>query len=292
MSSSITFMRIDYFYVQIMGFAMIVNHFYIFIFILLSYISLNGQSGFTTLGGANFLGYSRAGLNITGVEAVYLNQAGLVGVKNFAADLSVEQRFGLSDLSNGSIGLAKTFGFGTVGLMFSSFGITEYNEQKLGLAYARKLNSNISLGGQFDLLRYNVSTVGSINLISFELGMQLRLNKDFSVGTHIFSPGNIEVADGTEIGTRFRIGVKYSPSNKVFLLAELDKVIDRALDYKLAIGYQLIDLIQLRVGMDPKLNTYSFGAMLKFKDTYKVSTAYTFNHSLGNTPAISLQYQQ
>jgi len=282
----------DYFYDQIKGFTMNVNRLSIIIITAIWSILLNGQSGFTSLGGANFLGYSRAGVNLAGIESIYLNQAGLVGVKNFAIDLSVEKRFNLADLSNGSIALAKSFKFGTMGLMFSSFGITEYNEQKLGFAYARKLNSNISIGGQFDVLRYNVASVGSIHLVSFELGIQLRLNKDFSVATHIFSPGNIEVTDGTEIGTRFRIGVKYAPSAKVFVLAELDKVIDRDIDYKLGIGYQLIDLMQLRVGMDPKLNTYSFGIMLKFKDTYKVSSAISVNHSLGNTPAISLQYQQ
>lgn len=250
------------------------------------------QSGFNTIGGANFLGYGRAGVNISGIEAIYLNQAGLTDVKNFAMDISAEKRFNLSELTNISIAGAKTFKFGTVGLLLSNFGFTEYSEQKFGLAYARRLNRSISLGGQFDLLRYNIINIGSKNLFSFELGMQLQLNKDFSLATHIFSPGNIEVNDGTEIGTRFRLGVKYAPSAKVMVLAEADKVIDRKTEYKLAMGYQVVDMLQIRVGVNPTVYTYSFGAMIKWQEKYRIASAVSLNNQLGNTPAFTLQYQQ
>jgi hypothetical protein len=253
---------------------------------------LQAQSGFTTIGGANFLGYGRAGVNVAGIESIYLNQAGLTDIKNMAIDISAEKRYNLSDLTNISIAGAKTFKFGTVGLLLSNFGFTEYNEQKFGLAYARKLSNYLSLGGQFDLLRYNILNVGSKNIFSFEVGMQLRLNKDFSFATHVFSPGNIEVTDGTEIGTRFRLGIKYAPSAKVMVLAEIDKVIDRKPEYKLALGYQAIDILQIRVGVNPTVSTYSFGAMIKFKDVYRIASAVALNNQLGNTPAISLQYQQ
>lgn len=260
--------------------------------LLVGYIALQGQSGFTSLGGANFLGYGRAGVNIAGIEAIYMNQAGLTDVKSFAVDISAEKRYNLSDLTNISIAGAKTFKFGTVGLVLSNFGFTEYNEQKFGLAYARKLSTSLSIGGQFDLLRYNIANVGSKNLYSFEAGMQLKLNRDFSLASHIFSPGKIEVADGTEIGTRLRLGIKYAPSTKVFVLAEIDKVIDRKPEYKLAMGYQALDILQIRVGVNPTVSTYSFGAMLQFKKHYRVASAVSLNNQLGNSPAISLQYHQ
>lgn len=263
----------------------------IFIFcLILSSLPMTGQSGFTTIGGANFLGYSRAGVNLSGIEAIYLNQAGLSEVKNFAFDVSAEKRFNLEELTNISIAGAKTFAFGTVGVILSNFGFTEYNEQKFGLAYARKLNRNISLGGQFDLLRYNVDKLGSKNLFSFELGMQLKLSKDFSLATHVFSPGNIEVSETTEIGTRFRLGLMYKPSEKVFLLAELDKLIYRPLEYKVAVSYQAVKELQIRLGINPSTEIYSFGIMLQFQDKYKVASAIALNNNLGNSPAISLQY--
>lgn len=251
-----------------------------------------GQSGFTTTGGANFLGYGRAGVNIAGIESIYLNQAGLTEVKNFSVDISAEKRYNLSDLTNLSFAVAKSFKFGTIGLMVSNFGFTEYNEQKFGLAYARKLNKSISLGGQFDMLRYNIASVGSKSLFSFEAGMQLKLNRDFNLAAHVFSPGNLEVTENTDIGTRFRLGVKYAPSAKVFVLGEIDKLIDRKPEYKIGIGYQVINILQIRFGINPTVSTYSFGAMLKFKDKYGIATSMSLNEALGNSPAVSLQYQQ
>jgi len=251
---------------------------------------LTGQSGFTTIGGANFLGYSRAGVNLDGIESIYLNQAGLSDVKNFAFDVSAERRFNLEELTNISIAGAKTFTFGTVGILLSNFGFSEYNEQKFGLAYARRLNSNISLGGQFDLLRYNVDKLGSKNLLSFEFGMQLKLSRHFSLAAHIFSPGSIEVSETTEIGTRFRLGLKYKPSEKVFLLAELDKLIYRPLEYKVAISYQAIKELQIRLGVNPTTEIYSFGIMVQLQDKYALASAVSINNNLGNSPAVSLQY--
>lgn len=261
-------------------------------FFVFQCIVIWGQSGFTTIGGANFVGYGRAGTNIEGIESIYLNQAGLVGVKNFAFDVSAERRFNLDELTNISFAGAKTFKFGTVGLLLSNFGYSDYSEQKFGLAYAKKLSSAISLGGQFDILRLNISQFGSKNIYTFEIGMQLRLNKDFSVATHVFSPGNITINESTELGTRFRLGVKYQPSNKVFILAEMDKLIYRDIEYKIGVSYQAIKELQLRLGVNPSNETFSFGVALNIKDSYRIATAYSLQDNLGNTPAISLQYQK
>ncbi len=250
------------------------------------------QSGFTTIGGANFVGYGRAGTNINGIESIYHNQAGLTGVKNVAFDVSAERRFNLDELTNISFAGAKSFKFGTIGILLSNFGTSDYSEQKFGLAYAKKLSSAISLGGQFDLLRLNISQFGSKNIFTFEIGMQLRLNKDFSVATHVFSPGNITINESTDLGTRFRLGLKYQPSTKVFILAEIDKLIYRNIEYKLGLSYQAIKALQLRLGVNPSNETFSFGLALNFQDTYRIATAYSLQSNLGNTPAISLQYQK
>ncbi|MBK9735685.1 MAG: hypothetical protein IPO92_12250 [Saprospiraceae bacterium] len=249
------------------------------------------QSGFTTLGGANFLGYGRAGITLEGIESIYLNQAGLTGVKNMAFDLSAERRFNLQDLSTICFSGAKSFKFGTIGVMASNFGITEYNEQKFGLAYARKLSKLISIGGQFDMLRLNVSQFGSKNIFTFEIGMLLMINKEFTVATHVFSPGNITISEGNDLGTRFRMGLKYTPSPKVFLLAEMDKLIYRKIEYKIGVSYQAVKDLQVRLGVNPSTKTFCFGAMLSIRNSYKIATAYALNGNLGNTPAFSLQYQ-
>lgn len=251
-----------------------------------------GQSGFTSLGGANFAGFGRAGVNIDGIESIYANQAGLTGVKNIGFDISFERRFNLEELTHLSIAGAKKLGIGTVGFVVSSFGFSDYSEQKFGLSYARALGKSVSIGGQFDMLKYNISQFGTKNIFTFEMGAQIKINREFSIATHVFSPGNITISEGNDLGTRFKLGLKFAPSTKVFVLAELDKLVYRALEYKLGIGYQVVKDLQLRFGVNPSTETFSFGARFVFQNSFKISSAYSLNNNLGNTPSLSLQYQK
>ncbi|MBK9253915.1 MAG: hypothetical protein IPM42_00355 [Saprospiraceae bacterium] len=269
-------------------------YFYISAILLLvfSFTSLRAQSGFTSSGGANFIGFGRAGTNLTGIAAMYNNQAGLTDIQGFAADLSIERRFNLDELTLTSLAVAKSFSFGTIGLMASHFGFEEYSEQKFGLAYARKLTEKFSLGGQFDMLRININQYGSSNYLTFEIGVNYVINNEFRVATHIFSPGGIALAENSVLGSRFRMGVKYQPSAKVFLLLEGDKLIDRAVtEFKMGLSYQMAKQIELRLGANLSASAFSFGVAVNLANKYKIATAYSLQNILGNTPALSLQYQ-
>jgi len=256
-------------------------------------IALSGgyaQSGFNTIGGANFLGYGRAGVNLGGIGSIYFNQAGLADVKNIGIDVSVDRRYNLSELSTSSIAIAKSTSSGTFGLMFSSFGFSDYSEQKIGLAYGRKLHPNLKIGGQFDMLRYSVAQIGTKNIFTFELGAQLKVSKEFQIGIHLFSPGNSAISESETLGSRFRLGVKYTPSKKIFMLVEVEKLINRDVEYRLGLGYDVAKGVHIMLGMNPTISTFSFGAAFTFVEKYKIASAMALHNSLGAVPALSLQY--
>lgn len=254
------------------------------------HICANAQTGFSSAGGANFLGLARAGVAYSSAESIYLNQAGMTSVRNMAFDVSAERRYNLEELTQVSIAAMKTFKIGTFGLVASSFGFSEYNEQKFGLAYARPLSNKISIGGQMDMLRYNIDQIGSKNTFSFEVGLLTQINAQLTLGAHIFSPIHVNINDTDVVSTRFRLGLKYMPSNKVFLLAETDKSIAKDIELKFGIGYDPIKVLRLMAGFNTRLSSFHFGASLTFQETYKIKTAIGSSHVLGNTPAISLQY--
>lgn len=248
------------------------------------------QTGFSTAGGANFLGLARAGTALSGTESIYLNQAGITGVHNLAFDLSVERRYNLEELTQISLAAIKTFKSGTFGIMASNFGFSAYNEQKIGLAYGRKLAKNISLGGQLDMLRYNIDQVGSSNVFSFEIGMLTHISEQLTLGAHIFSPVHVKINDIDKIATRFRLGLKYIPSKKIFILADADKTVEKGLEIKIGVGYNPIKVLSLMTGFNTLQSSWHFGALLNIDDTYRIKTAIGSSHVLGNSPAISLQY--
>ena len=250
----------------------------------------NAQTGFSSSGGANFLGLARAGVAYSGAESIYLNQAGMTSVGNMAFDVSAERRYNLQELTQVSVAAMKSFKIGTLGIMASNFGFNAYNEQKFGLAYARKLSKAISLGGQMDMLRYNIENIGSKNSFSFEAGLIANISDQLALGTHVFSPIHVNINDIDIISTRFRLGLKYAPSDKVFILAEADKTIDKDMELKFGVSYTPLKVLSVLAGFNTALSSFHFGASLSIQETYKIKTAVGSSHLLGNTPAISLQY--
>jgi hypothetical protein len=255
-----------------------------------SIYGIYSQSGFNTAGGAHFLGYARAGVTIEGLESVYLNQAGMADIQNWAVDASYERRFNIEGLDFLSLAAAKRTSWGTWAVSVTNFGLSEYNEQKFGLAYARRLHQRLSIGGQFNYMRYNIENLGSRHIFSFEAGMILRLHKSLRIGTHIFSPGFVEVAEDTDLPTRFRTGISYHPSDKVFLLVEADKSLQRQTEFKIALGYAILQHMHIRMGINPTLSLYSLGFQITLKDRIKMSGAVGLQNALGHSPAISFQY--
>jgi hypothetical protein len=103
--------------------------------------------------------------------------------------------------------------------------------------------------------------------------MQLKLNKEFSIATHIFSPGTVQNYRCNRFGNpRFRLGVMYKPSNKVFMIMpKMDKLIYRKPDFKIGVGYNVIQEAQINVGINPTLGFYSFGLHFNLKNILIVS---------------------
>jgi hypothetical protein len=266
----------------------------IVILLILMFISglLHGQFHFTNSGGAHFSGMGRTGLSVTGIGAVYYNQAGLAGIKNWAVDVSYERRFNLEDLSMVQIAGAKKFGFGTIACMFSQFGTELYNEQQYSLAYGRQLSDRLTLGGMVSMFGFNFQNTGESGFTgSFSIGSSLKLDRQFTVSAHVFSPVSIELSDNNQLFPRFRTGLTYSPSEKVNLYAEVDKDLSRQQwEYKFGLSYQVIKSLMLQTGFNPNAGFYSFGMAYQVFSKCHVRGAGGIHNTLGLSPAISVSY--
>jgi hypothetical protein len=259
--------------------------------ILYSYVSYT-QSGIYNVGGATLLARAHAGSTSRDINAMYTNIAGIAEISNFAVDGSYSRRFGLEDLSQTSVSIVKTLRIGSIGLALSNFGFTAYNEQKIGLAYARKLGKSVNIGGQFDLLRLNQQNLGSATIYTFEIGAQYRVYKQVLVGTHIFSPGTVRWSDETDIGSRYTTGVQYMPSDKIALVFEVSKIVYKPTEIKVAATYKVSPAVTINMGANPLTQIYGLGLSFDWNDRYHLSAATSSHQRLGYTPAFSLQYVQ
>lgn len=262
----------------------------LFFFLLMASYSISqAQLGLNGSDGAQGLAMGGAGSTLTGSYALFNNQAGILGVDDLAVVLDVQRRFSLADLSVVSAGVVKNSKLGAFGLMVSSYGFEAYKDQKIGLAYAKKLTDILDIGGQLNVLQIQIDNFGSSTNLSFELGAIAELTEELKLGFHVNNPLSVAITENTELDSRFRLGLNYTPSSKVQLVAEADKILDdTALNFRVGIQYALLPSLQIRTGYSTSPGTVSFGLGYRFNDTLLFDAAYSYHEQLGYTPGISV----
>lgn len=254
---------------------------------------LSGQRGFTPARGAQSLAMGGVVSSSTHIDALLNNQSGLSHLTGYGIIASAEQRFLIDELRTISLGLG--YGnkeLGSFGLLISSFGISEYKEQKFGLAYGRKLLDKLRVGGQLDYLTTRIQGYGSSNSITFEMGLQSEVTKEFTLGFHIFSPGQVSQSPESQIPTRMNAGFSYHPSQKLKVVAEVEKIVDLDFSFRGGVNYVLADQLILRAGASTGETTFSFGLAYRLQESIFFEGAFSQHEILGTTPAGSIKYQK
>lgn len=262
------------------------------LFLLCTMLSLaaNAQTASTFSGGAHGESLAHTGSVYQGVMSIYGNIAGIAYVEGTAMDVSYDGRFNLAELSTASVSAVYGGKFGSVGILASRFGFDSYSENKLGIAYARKLGSGFSIGGMLDILQYNADGFQGTNKITFEAGIYNEVSSRVHIGLHIFSPGTVRISQVQELPTRVSLGVKYFASKKAAVIVDLTKIAERDLEFKVAVDYALHSKVGLRAGSNFTQSTFHFGSYYSIGEDIRLAAAYSYNNVLGSTPSISLTY--
>lgn len=254
-------------------------------------LSLNGQNGAPPSSGARGIGMGGVGLTFKDINSLFSNPAGLSYLEGVAATVMAEERFLVADLKSVSAGGAIPTQSGTYGLSLNYLGFEGYNEQRLGLTYSRKLLETLSIGGQFILLNTRIPEYGSSIVATFELGFLLELFPQLDLGFHVFSPLRVNILPDEQLPTIFRLGLGYEPTDKIRLLAEVEKDIDYLTRVKVGLDYKMIKPLYLRLGMATEPTLLSFGLGLQLENGLLIDVASQYHQVLGFTPAIGLTYQ-
>ncbi len=251
-----------------------------------------GQLGFDFAGGPEHLGLGRATVSMKGLSSIFSNQAGLAFIEGFGIEANALRRYNIQGLDLFSLGVAYQVGEGAFGISMAQYGFDSYKEQKLGLAYARKMSSDFSASLQFDLMNIRVSEFGNRFFFSFELGFYSEISNSVHLGVHVFSPAGISLDEDYNIPARFRMGPKFILSPELNVYVEFEKVIDLDPALKLGIDYAFQRNFRLRLGIIPTLSEYSFGFSYRFQDSMDLRGSASYDGILGTTSAIGFAYNK
>jgi len=241
---------------------------------------------------AEMLGMGNTAYARKDINAIFGNQAGLASLNSSSISINSERRFSVGELGSHTLGAAIPTKAGTFGLTMNYFGFSEYNEQKIGIAYARNLGEKFSLGAQFDYIGTRISEFGNTSTYTVEIGILATLTSQIELGAHFFNP--ISADRGIEeepLKSVLSFGLSYKPSASLIMMADVEAELDFDPRYKLGIDYSFSEKFYLRVGAYTSPTTLSLGVGLKVGDNLQIDVATSYQTILGATPGIGIQYE-
>jgi hypothetical protein len=244
------------------------------------------------LPGARGQGMGGAGLGLRDINSALANPAGLAHLESFQGMALAENRYLLSEIRSVSGAAALPAGGGVFGLSAHYFGFELYNEQRLGLAYARRLAGNFSLGAQFFLHNVRIPDYGSRAVPTFELGAQAELSPQLLLGARLSNPMRVAIIEEEYLPATLAAGLAYLPSDILLLALEIEKDIDFPARVKSGLEYRPAEALALRVGVSTQPAALHFGMGLRLTNGVSLDFAASGHQYLGFSPAFAFVYQR
>lgn len=244
-------------------------------------------------GGARAFAMGNAGGCIKDVWSANNNQAGLAFIKKTSAGIYYENRFLVRELSTKAACIVIPVKKSTMAVSVSSFGYSFFSKNKYGLAFAKMLGENFSVGIQADYFSTRLGEdYGKSNKLSAEIGFLYKPVKNLDLGFHIFNPNRTRLShyNDERINTNLKLSAAYTFSDKLVLVAETEKEVLGNIEFKTGLEYIPVKEFSVRVGMHTEPSVFSFGFGLNL-NKLKVDMASTLRPQLGVTNHVGISYE-
>ena len=234
-----------------------------------------------------------ASVAIDDIWAYHHNPANLVSVKKLGLGLSYENRFLLKELQSQGFVVALPLKAGVISFGLQSFGFKNFRTNRLGLGYSMKLADFLSCGVQLNYHQVRLTDAyGRKDALTAELGLRADITDNWKVAFSIFNLTRTKISEFGEdrLTTLMRLGTQYTFSEKVMLVAELEKNIEFPVRFKTGIEYSPIRKLFLRGGFATQPIELSAGLGYRFKEQFQLDLGSAYHQILGWSPNFSFTY--
>lgn len=262
----------------------------IFFFCIICSFAMAGNDNFPV--GARSAGLAHASVTLNDNWSVHHNQGALAFVTEIGGGLYYENRFLIKEMGLNAASVVLPTKTGTFGLVYHSFGFSQYRESKFGLSFGKKLGEKLGLGIGINYNGIRIGDVyGSSFAITAEIGFRYEVNDQLILGAHIYNLNRAKLANYNNeyIPSIFRFGAQYNFSKKLFSTIESSLDLEHSLIFKAGIEYRVVDLLALRVGIstNPLFNSFGFGFYL---NNFQLDVAASYHQVLGFSPQVGLNF--
>ena len=240
--------------------------------------------------GARHAGMAGASITLGDEYSLFNNVGGLGRVQNHALFAGYQNRYTISEFQVIGGGGIFHHHLGNMGVGYYKFGDAIFSQQKLHLAIGNKLQM-VSLGLGVDWVQYDITSVGTQQVLAIQFGGIAEITPQFFFGAHIFNLNQATLISetGEQLPTVMKGGLSYRPTDELMLNAEIEKDLDFDEVFKAGIEYRIVEKVFVRTGISTRPFIGAFGLgfhpkQLKFDYAFKNDTA------LGNIHEFSLAY--
>jgi len=243
--------------------------------------------------GARSMALGRCMISSADIWSAYNNQAGLLGTQGLSAGVYYENLFFVDGLGQQGIVLAQRLDNKAIAVNMSSFGLSGYRDDRYGIAYAMQLGEKLDMGVQLNYHQTRIAfqEYGNTSSVTAEIGLISHITEDFDLGFHLFNPWQAQLNEFEDerIPTVMGLGGSYTISDRLTLMSEVAKDIERPAVVRGGIEYNVMDKVSLRAGLSSEPILSSFGAGMEF-GALTVDLAASYHRTLGYSTQIALSY--
>jgi hypothetical protein len=252
---------------------------------------LKGQSGLPEVRGAKSAGLGGLGICLQEPDGYLSNSSALGYLHQTSFSAHALSRFTGTGIRAGSIQAILPSGtHAAYGLNMEWYGLPEYFRQLIRVGYGRALSPGLAMGLSFHYLGLHVSQVEPIRNLGFDLGFMIKINGDLGIGWSSYHP--IPLGEGSPVSSPGAnlAGLSYKISEGVVLYAEWEKTGNRPWKSHLALDYQVVPVLSMRMGVTANPAGLGAGIGLQADPRLAIDISFDFHPVLGISPALSLRY--
>ncbi len=236
-----------------------------------------------------YVGLTAYSSNQNDVLSFTANQAALAKIKQAGIGLYGENRFMLGEINYYNVALALPTALGNFGLQLNYGGFKNFNESKIGLAYAKSLGNTIDVGVQFNYYSYQIPGYAHAGTINFEAGAIVHFTNKLNGGFHVYNPigGKLGKQENEKLSAAYKFGLGYDATEIFFISTEIIKEEDKAINIVAGMQYHFERQFFLRLGFMSESSTVFAGAGLSWKNL-RIDVGGSYHPQLGFSPGILL----
>lgn len=216
------------------------------------------------------------------------NQAALAQVKNVSAGVYGERRFLLTATSLYTAAIAIPTKNGNFGVNIKYSGFKNFNENQIGLAYARSLGKKCDVGIQFNYYSYKVPSYTSASTVNFEIGAIVHLTDKVNMGVHVYNPVGGKFSKTNEkLTAAYKVGLGYDVSDNFFISTEIVKEEDFPVNVNTGMQYRFMKQFFARAGVASATSTSYAGVGISWNN-FRLDVTGSYHPQLGLSPGLLL----